>query len=83
MLFLLNGLGVRGVDPSEMAVMFFRSVEDFVSTNKPRHLKTVCVVIFQDQMVDQFTKAIAREAKADVPSSAGLVSSEFHYNYSY
>lgn len=64
-LFVLYVLGARGIHPSQMAVMFFHAVEDFVSADKPKHLKRVGVVIYERKMVDEFTKAIAKETGAD------------------
>lgn len=67
----LLGTGARNVDPKQMAVMFFHAVKDFVCQDKPTHLKKVCVVIYQSQMVDEFTKAIAKETGA-APSPANV-----------
>ena len=62
---LLYVLGVRGIQPSQMAVMFFNAIEDFVAADRPKHLKSVCVVIYERKMVDEFTRAIAKETGTD------------------
>lgn len=48
-----------------MAVMFFNAIEDFVAADRPKHLKSVCVVIYERKMVDEFTRAIAKETGTD------------------
>ena len=53
-------LGTLNINPREMAEAILQAINDYINMEKPRNLKLIRLVIFDQQMVQLFIKSMEK-----------------------